>query len=603
MFGAAGICSHVNRLIIIALWAIVCIHVPMYIETVPNRGSRPAILLREGRREGTRVVKRTLANLSDWPPEQIAALRAVLKGATQVAKVEDAFEITRTRPHGHVAAVLGTLRRLKLEPILGPAGPHRDRVVAMIVARVIQPSSKLATARSLASATKLSTLGEMLGIEEDDEAALYEAMDWLLARQPNLETALAKRHLEEGTLVLYDLTSTYFAGRHCPLAQLGYSRDGKKGKRQIVFGLLCDRHGRPIAVEVFDGNTGDPTTVSKQVEKLRERFGMRRVVLVGDRGMLTEARIREDLKPSALDWISALRAPAIRQLVDAGSLQLSLFDAKHLAEITDPAFPGERLVVCKNPLLAAERARKREDLLAATESELERIVAATCRKRQPLKGKAQIGMRVGKVLGRFKMGKHFDTRITDTSLCYARKSDTIAAEAALDGIYVIRTSVSDELLSSEETVAAYKGLSRAERAFRSLKTVDLKVRPIYHRSADRVRAHVLLCMLAYYVEWHMRDALAPMLFDDDDKPTAQASRDSVVQPAQRSQRARRKANTKRTDDGLPVHSFQTLLNDLATVARNTLLPNVPGATPFERLTTPTALQQRAFDLLGVSPQA
>jgi len=575
----------------------------MYIETVPNRGSRPAILLREGRREGTRVVKRTLANLSDWPPEQIAALRAVLKGATQVAKVEDAFEITRTRPHGHVAAVLGTLRRLKLEPILGPAGPHRDRVVAMIVARVIQPSSKLATARSLASATKLSTLGEMLGIEEDDEAALYEAMDWLLARQPNLETALAKRHLEEGTLVLYDLTSTYFEGRHCPLAQLGYSRDGKKGKRQIVFGLLCDRHGRPIAVEVFDGNTGDPTTVSKQVEKLRERFGMRRVVLVGDRGMLTEARIREDLKPSALDWISALRAPAIRQLVDAGSLQLSLFDAKHLAEITDPAFPGERLVVCKNPLLAAERARKREDLLAATESELERIVAATCRKRQPLKGKAQIGMRVGKVLGRFKMGKHFDTRITDTSLCYARKSDTIAAEAALDGIYVIRTSVSDELLSSEETVAAYKGLSRAERAFRSLKTVDLKVRPIYHRSADRVRAHVLLCMLAYYVEWHMRDALAPMLFDDDDKPTAQASRDSVVQPAQRSQRARRKANTKRTDDGLPVHSFQTLLNDLATVARNTLLPNVPGATPFERLTTPTALQQRAFDLLGVSPQA
>jgi transposase len=572
----------------------------MYIETVPNRGSRPAILLREGRREGKRVVKQTLANLSDWPPEQVEALRAVLKGATQVGKVEDAFEITRTRPHGHVAAVLGTLRKLKMEAILGPAGPHRDRVVAMIVSRVIHPSSKLATARSLASATKLSTLGEVLGIEDDEETALYEAMDWLLARQPNIEKALAKRHLEDGTLVLYDLTSTYFEGRHCPLAKLGYSRDGKKGKLQVVFGLLCDRHGCPVAVEVFDGNTGDPTTVSKQIEKLRERFGIERLVLVGDRGMLTEARIREELKPNTLDWISALRAPAIRKLVDAGSLQPSLFDTKQLAEITDPAFPNERLVVCKNPLLAAERARKREDLLAATESELDSIVAATSRKRQTLQGKDKIGMRVGKVLERFKMSKHFNTTITDTSFCYARKSDTIAEEAALDGIYVIRTSVSNELLNSEETVAAYKGLSHAERAFRSMKTVDLKVRPIYHRSAERVRAHVLLCMLAYYVEWHMRLALAPMLFDDDDKSAAQASRDSVVQPAQRSDRAQRKARTKHTDEGAPVHSFQTLLDDLATVARNTLLPNIPGATPFDRLTTPTPVQQRALELLRIT---
>jgi transposase len=575
----------------------------MYIEIVPNRGSRPAVLLREGRREGKRVVKRTLANLSELSHEQIEALRAVLKGATQVGNVEDAFEITRTRPHGHVAAVLGTLRKLKMEAILGPAGPHRDRVVAMIVSRVIHPSSKLATARSLASATKLSTLGEVLGVEDDDEAALYEAMDWLLARQPNIEKALAKRHLDDGTLVLYDLTSTYFEGRHCPLAKLGYSRDGKKGKLQIVFGLLCDRHGCPVAVEVFDGNTGDPTTVSKQIEKLRKRFGIVRVVLVGDRGMLTEARIRDELKPIALDWVSALRAPAIRKLVDAGSLQLSFFDTKPLAEITDPAFPGERLVVCKNPLLAAERARKREDLLAATERELDSIVAATCRKRQTLRGKDKIGMRVGKVLGRFKMSKHFDTKITDTTFSYSRKSNSIAEEEALDGVYVVRTSVSDVLLNSEETVAAYKGLSRAERAFRSMKTVDLKVRPIYHRSAGRVRAHVLLCMLAYYVEWHMRGALAPMLFDDDDHPTAQASRDSVVQPAQRSDRARRKARTKRTDDGAPVHSFQTLLDDLATVARNTLLPNVSGAMPFERLTTPTALQQQAFDLLGLTLRA
>jgi transposase len=589
-------------MIVLALAGNVRTIVPMYIDVVPNRGSRPAVLLREGKREGSRVRKRTLANLSDWPSEQIQALRAVLKGATQVGHVEDAFEIIRTRPHGHVAAVLGTLRKLKLEAVLGPAAPERARVVAMIVARVIHPSSKLATARALASATKLSSLGEVLGVEDDDEETLYQAMDWLLARQPHIESALANRHLEDGTLVLYDVTSTYFEGRHCPLAKLGHSRDGKKGKLQIVFGLLCDRRGCPIAVEVFDGNTGDPTTLSKQIEKLRQRFGIQRVVFVGDRGMLTEARIREELKPNALDWVSALRAPAIRKLVDTGSLQLSLFDSKELAEISDPAFPGERLVVCKNPLLAAERARKRNDLLAATERELDSIVSATRRKKQRLKGKDKIGMRVGKTLQRFKMSKHFEIQIMDSQLHYTRKADSIAGEAALDGIYVVRTSVPSALLDSEQTVAAYKGLSQAERAFRSMKTIDLKVRPIYHRSADRVRAHVLLCMLAYYVEWHMRQALAPMLFDDDDKAAALASRDSVVQPAQRSERARRKARTKHTDGGAPVHAFQTLLDDLATVARNTLLPKAQGATPFECLTTPTPLQHRAFDLLGVTPR-
>jgi transposase len=575
----------------------------MYIEIVPNRGSRPAILLREGWREGNRVRKRTLANLSDWPSERVEALRAVLKGATQVRNVEDSFEIVRTRPHGHVAAVLGTLRNLKLETMLGPAGPERARVVAMIVARVIHARSKLATARSLASATKLSSLGEVLNIEDDDETALYEAMDWLLTRQPNIEAALAKRHLENGTLVLYDLTSTYFEGRHCPIAKLGYSRDGKKGKLQIVFGLLCDRRGCPIAVEVFDGNTGDPKTLGKQIEKLRRRFDIERVVLVGDRGMLTEARIREELKPNALDWVSALRAPAIRKLVSAGTLQPSLFDSRDLAEITDPLFPGERLVICKNPLLAAERARKRNDLLASTEQELDSIASATRRKRQRLKGKDNIGMRVGKVLQRFKMGKHFEVKISDNNLQYARKSDSIANEAALDGIYVVRTSVPSELLDSEQTVAAYKGLSNAERAFRTVKTVDLKVRPIFHRTADRVRAHVLLCMLAYYVEWHMRRALAPMLFDDDDKAAAEASRNSVVQPAQRSEKALRKAHTKRTDENTPVHSFRTLLDDLATVARNTVLPKVQDASPFERLTEPTPLQQQAFALLGVTPRA
>jgi transposase len=574
----------------------------MYVEVVPNRGSRPAVLLREGWREGKRVRKRTLANLSHWPAERIEALRAVLKGATNVGKLEDAFEIVRTRPHGHVAAVLGTLRRLKLEALLGVAGPQRARLVAMVVARIIAPGSKLATARSLATETKLSTLGEVLGIEEDDEDALYEAMDWLLARQPRIESALAKRHLREGTLVLYDVTSTYFEGRRCALAQLGHSRDGKRGKLQVVFGLLCDARGCPVAVEVFEGNTGDPMTLSKQIEKLRQRFGIERVVFVGDRGMLTQARIREELQPNELDWISALRAPAIRKLVDGGSLQLSLFDTKDLAEITDPSYPGERLVVCKNPLLAAERTRKRNELLDMTERELERIAQATRRKKNRLKGQDKIAMRVGKVLQRFKMGKHFDIAISDNQLRYERKAGSIAAEAALDGIYVVRTSVPSELLDAEQTVAAYKGLSHAERAFRSVKTVQLKVRPIYHWTADRVRAHIFLCMLAYYVEWHMRQALAPILFDDDDKQDAAARRGSIVQPAQRSERALRKARTKRTEDDMPVHSFRTLLDDLATLARNTVQPNVPGAAPFERPTTPTPLQQRAFDLLGVSPR-
>ena len=421
---------------------------------VPNRGSKPAVLLREGWREGGKVRKRTIANLSHWPPERVEALRAVLKGATHVGHLDEAFEIVRTRPHGHVAAVLGTLRKLKLETLLGKRSVERARVVAMIVARIIMPGSKLATARSLATATKLSTLGELLGVDDSNEDALYQAMDWLLARQPKIEAALAKRHLTNGTLVLYDLTSTYFEGRHCSLARLGHSRDGNRGKLQIVFGLLCDRQGRPIAVEVFDGNTADPMTVSKQIEKLRERFGIERVVLVGDRGMLTEARIREELKPNELDWISALRAPAIRKLVDGGSLQLSLFDTRDMAEITDPSYPGERLVVCKNPLLAAERTRKRDDLLQATERELERIAAATQRKRNRLKGKDKIAMRVGKVLQLFMMGKQFHAIIGEDEFRYDRKLESISAEAALDGVYVIRSSVPNELLDAEQTVVA-----------------------------------------------------------------------------------------------------------------------------------------------------
>ena len=574
----------------------------MYVATIPNRSSPPAILLRESYRENGKVKNRTLTNLSHWPQAQIDALRAVLRGATDLAVLEESFEISRSRPHGHVAAVLGTLRRLKLDSVIGSKrSRERDLCVAMIVARILSPRSKLALARELNPQTLDSTLGELLGVEAADEDELYEAMDWLLPRQDRIEQALAKRHLSEGTLVLYDVSSTYFEGRRCPLARLGYSRDGKKGKLQIVFGVLTDLSGCPVAVEVFEGNTADPKTLPPQIQKIRERFGLKQVVLVGDRGMITSARIEEDLKSaSGIEWITSLRGPAIRKLLEGGLLQLSLFDEKDLAEIAAPDFPGERLIVCRNPLLAEERRRKREDLLLATEKELKKIAQATARAKNRLKGKDKIGLRVGRVLGRFKMGKHFRLTITADGFGYERDQARIDAEAALDGIYVIRTSVSSDGLGPEDAVRSYKRLAGIERAFRSLKTVDLKVRPINHRLADRVRAHVLLCMLAYYVEWHMRGALAQILFDDDDKATAERLRRSVVAPAQRSPRALKKIHTKRTDDGSPVHSFQTLLNDLATIVKNRVQPKHIAVESFEKITTPTPLQQRALDLLGVS---
>lgn len=575
----------------------------MYIDVVPNRASPPAILLRESVREGRAIRKRTLANLSQWPPAQVELLRRVLRGETLVAP-QDAFEIIRSRPHGHVAAVLGTLRRLEVDHLLGAhRSRQRDLCEALIVARLLDPRSKLATARGLGEETLFSSLGEAVGVEDVDEDELYQAMDWLGARQSRIEAALAKRHLHEGALVLYDVTSTYFEGRTCPLAHLGFNRDAKRGRPQILFGLLCTAEGCPIAVEVFDGDTGDPRTLAVQVEKVRTRFGLHRVVFVGDRGLLTDARIREDLRPlPGLDWITALRAPAIRELVRTGTLQLSLFDEQDLAEITSPDYPGERLIVCRNPLLAQERARKREDLLRATERDLAAVAAATRRTQRPLRGKAQIGQRVGKVLGRFKVAKHFRITIADDGLLYERDNVRIAHEAALDGLYVIRTSVPAEVLSAPATVRAYKRLSTVERAFRSFKHLDELVHPIHHRLAERVRAHVFLCFLAYYVEWHMRQALASLLFDDDDLAAAEAQRASVVQPAQRSPRAQRKAQTKHTEDGLPVHSFQTLMEDLATVVKNRArVKNAPAIT-FEMITIPTPLQQRAFDLLGVSPR-
>lgn len=573
----------------------------MYIERVPNRNSPPAILLRESFREGNTVRKRTLANLSTWPPELVEGLQTLLRGGTAVKQLHGAFDIVRSRPHGHVAAVLGTLRHLDLERIIDPnPSPQRDLVVAMIVARLLDPRSKLATARGLNAETLAHTLGEALGLQAATADDLYYAMDWLLERQERLEKQLAARHLEDGSLVLCDVTSTYFEGRTCPLAHLGYSRDDKRGTLQIVFGLLCNRAGCPVAVEVFDGNTADPMTVAPQIAKLRQRFGLSRIVLVGDRGLLTEARIRDELQPVAgLDWITALRSSAIQQLVSTGALQLSLFDQRDLAQITSPDYPGERLVVCKNPLLAAERARKRADLLHATERELEKIVTATQRPKRRLKGQDKIGLRVGRVLQRFKMAKHFQVTITEAEFTYSRDEARIAQEAALDGVYIIRTSVPDTTLDAEDTVRAYKALSEVEGAFRSYKTVDLRVRPIYHYLADRVRAHVLLCMLAYYVEWHMRQALAPMLFDDDDKAAAEAQRASVVAPAQPSAKARRKASRQRTDAGEPVHSFQTLLADLATIVKNRIEPKIAGAQPFDQVTRPTPLQQTVLDLLRV----
>lgn len=570
----------------------------MYVERVPNRNSPPAILLRESVRDGSIIRKRTIANLSDWPQPKIDALRRLLKGDTLVSP-NDALRITRSLPHGHVAAVLGTLGSLGVEQLMtSSACRQRDLVCAMIAARILQPSSKLALARGLDLETASSSLGEVLDLSRADEDDLYEAMDWLVERQSAIESQLASRHLSNGALVLYDLTSSYFEGRHCPLAKFGHSRDERSGNPQIVYGLLTDAQGCPVAVEVFDGNTADPKTVKAQIEKLRKRFALERVILVGDRGTLTSARLREDLQTQpGIEWITALRAPQIQTLAKDGVLQMSLFDQQDFAEITHEDFPGERLIACRNPLLADERARKRKELLAATEKELVKIQEATKRAKRPFRGKERIALRVGKVLGRYKMGKHFHCEFEEKQFRFQRIQASIDQESELDGVYVIRTNVAAAEASSEDAVRYYKGLSKVEQAFRSLKSVDLKVRPIHHRTENRVRAHVFLCMLAYYVEWHMRRSLAPMLFDDSDPAAGEALRGSVVAPAQRSPQAKQKARTKRTDEGTPVHSFRTLLEDLRTIALNTV---TLGEQSFTMTTTPTPLQQQAFDLLKIA---
>src|SRR6516225_9992835 len=509
--------------------------VVMYVVKVPNRGSPPAILLRESYREAGKVKNRTLANLSAWPEAKVDALTRVLKGQPPpAAPLHEAFEITRRLPHGHVAAVLGTARQLGLDELIDPApSRHRDLVVAMAVAQVIAPASKLAMARGLRDATAASSLGEVLHLGSCDEDDLYEAMDYLHDRQAKIQDALAARHLAGGALVLYDVSSAAFEGRTCPLGAIGHPKDGVRGRLQIVYGLLTSPEGIPVAIEVFAGNTGDPATVAAQVTKVKDRFGIAKVVLVGDRGMLTAARLREDVAPAGLDWITALRAPQVKALVRDGDLQLSLFDQTDLAEITSPDFPGERLVACKNPFLEAERARKRESLLTAAEADLAKIAAACTRARRPLRGTDTIAVRVDRVLNRRKVAKHLTIDIGEEHLSYARDQDTITAEAALDGIYVLRTSVDASSLGSGDVVSSYKALAQVERAFRAFNT-DLDIRPIRHRTQDRVRAHVFLRMLSYYLSWHMQARLAPLLFTDDDKPAAQAARPSPVTPAARS---------------------------------------------------------------------
>ena len=578
-------------------------HSAMYIEAVPNRNSPPAILLRESYREDGKIKKRTLLNLTDWPTELVEGFRTLLKGGKASPVGEEAIIVHRSFPHGHVAAALGALRKIGLDRVLGPAGNRcRDLVMAMVVMRLLSPASKLATARMLDAATASTSLGEVLKLGDVDENELYIALDWLGERQEHVEKVLARKHLHDGTLVLYDVSSSYVEGRCCELAKRGYNRDGKKGKLQIVYGLLCAPDGCPVAVEVFEGNTADPSTLGAQIDKLKQRFGLKHVVLVGDRGMITQARIDEELRPAGLDWITALRAPDIQALAVGGVLQMSLFDDRDMASVTSPDFPGERLIVCRNPDLAKLRTHKREELLAATERDLGKIAAAVGRQRRPLRGEAEIGVRVGRVINRHKMAKHFDLTIGEASFSFRRKHDAIAAEAALDGVYVVRANVPAADLDDAATVAAYKSLAQVERAFRCLKTIDLHVRPIHHWNADRVRAHVFLCMLGLYVEHHMRDKLGPMLYDETDHEAASAARVSIVAKAERSQAAKAKEATGHTADGLPVHSLRTLLADLATYSRIEAATALNQKYVFTLYTRPTPTQQRAFELLGVNPE-
>jgi len=571
--------------------------VAMYVDIIPNRGSAPAILLRQAQREGDKIRKRTLCNLGDWPRERIELLRRLLRGEALVPPAER-LRIERSLPHGHVEAILQMIRRLGLDSLTAAKRCRaRDLVVAMIVERLLCPCSKLASSRHWND----TTLGSELGVGGADVDELYDALDWLLARQSRIEGKLAARHLQAKAPVLYDVSSSYYEGRTCPLARFGHDRDGRKGLPIIVYGVLTDQEGCPVAVEVYPGDTGDPTTVGDQVDKLRTRFRLARVVLVGDRGMLTEARIDTLRGEPGIGWISALRSAAIRELVQEGSLQLSLFDQQNLAEIESPDFPGERLIACFNPLLADERARKREALLAATEASLTKVAAAAARRTHHPLTPEQIGEKVGRVLNRFKVAKHFAWRVAEGRLFWERCEASIRQEAQLDGIYVVRTSEPASQLSAPDGVRCYKRLAQVERAFRCLKGRDVRIRPIFHSTEDHVRAHIFLCLLAYYVEWHLRQAWAALLFEDEELPELRARRDPVS-PAKPSASVQRKKATRQTTDGQPIHSWATLLLHLGSRCRNTCrLGGDAEQVVFDQDTEATPLQARAGDLIRVYP--
>ncbi len=563
----------------------------MHIHIVPNRGSPPTVLLRESYREGSKVGKRTLANLSSLSGMQIEAIRAALRGEPW-QPLAQSLEISASRAHGHVQAVALTLQRLGFASVIASkACRERDLVLAMVASRIVAPHTKLATTRWWHS----TTLAEDFAVADSSEDDLYAGMDWLLARQGAIQRKLAARHLSPGAVVLYDLSSSYFEGSCCPLAKLGYSRDGRRGLLQVNYGLLTDSRGCPVAVSVHEGNVADSQSFMPEVVRLREDFGVEQLVMVGDRGMICNKAIEQMRESPGIGWITALKSVSIRALVEQGQLQLDLFDERNLLELHSPEYPGERLVACRNPELAKLRSHKREELLAATERNLDKIKARVDAGK--LAGQDEIGLRVGKIINQYKMAKHFELTIGEKTFSFARRHEAIAAEAALDGLYIIRTSVSAAQMDAPECVRNYKALANVERAFRSLKTIDLKVRPIHHRSPDRVRAHIFLCMLAYYVEWHMREAWRELMFADTETQ-AKATRDPVA-PARRSKAALAKAARHRLDDGTPVHSFSTLMGELSTIVRNTCrtLNAGPDAPTFEVLTSPNAKQQRAFELL------
>jgi transposase len=560
-----------------------------------------SVLLRCSFRKDGKVKHETVGNLTSLPPDVIEFMKRRLNGELDANALHASWDIVRSLPHGNVMAVLQTAKQLGLESLLASrACRERDLIMALIVARVLSPRSKLSTTTALTAETAKHTLAEELELGEVDVHELYAAMDWLVERQTRIENKLAKKHLKDGHLVLFDVSSSYYTGRKSSLIKHGYSRDHRGDRPQIVYGLLCDSDGRPIAIEVFPGNTSDPPTFTQIVARARKRFGINRIVFVGDRGMITSARINENLRDvEGLDWISALRSEGIRKLRDAGTIQMSLFDKQDLAEVTSEHFPNERLVVCRNPALAEQRVRKRNELLEATEDKLEPIRLATLRQRNPLRGEKEIGLRVGKVIGKHKMAKHFNLTITVDSFTYTRNEAKIDEEAALDGLYVVRSSVDKKRMKSEQVVETYKSLARVERAFRCMKTVDLSLRPIYHRDEERIRSHVFICMLAYYVEWHMRDRLRSVLFAEEDHASAAAARTSIVAPAQRSESAQHKDATRRTADDYPVQSFRDILSDLGTLCRNRIRI-AEFDSEFDKLTLATPYQQHVLNLLGAT---